>query len=134
MNTGGQSFPRQRSGKPITAATLNRPIAALEAMTRKSMGNGLVGQQLAGIPCERAIVQSEIQARITSGGTSGIYAWQGVWGYSGHYTDLPSQIAGTTTVNPAYEQNGNTAVASGTIVTLRREGATGRWVFQYDKC
>jgi hypothetical protein len=134
MNSGGQSFDRQKPGRPIAARTLNRPIAAVEAITRKNLGAGIAGQVVAGVPCERAIVQAEVRARITGGGPSGIYSWQGVWGYSGHYTDLPGRIAGTTTVNEAHELNANTAVAVGTYVTLTREPTTERWVFQYDKC
>lgn len=131
---GGKDFPRQEPGKAIAARTLNRPIAAAEALTRATPAPGIASQIVAGVPCDRALLAREVQARITGGGSGGKYAWQGVWGYAGHYTDLPSRISGTVAVDPAYELNGNSTIAAGKIVTLEREPYTGKWVFQFGVC
>jgi hypothetical protein len=131
---GGKNFPRQKPGQFVVARTLNRPIESAEQHTRATPAPGLASQILTGVPCQRALVLREIQARLTGGGAGGIYDWQGVWGYPGHYTDLPAKISGTSNVDPAYELNSNATLPVGTHVTLSREVYTGRLVFQLDQC
>lgn len=134
MNTG-RKFRRQKANEPIQARTLNRPIEAIEALTKIDASAPLSMQMVCGIPMIRDARPKPLDARITVVGTLGKYGWQGICGTTGGaWVDLPTNVSGTLTADPCYEANANAGVAVGVRVELRRDPATGEWRFWYDQC
>ncbi len=75
----------------------------------------------------------EIWIKITSGGTSGKYAWtQQLPAADGTWTD--GETTGTTTTLPAIEVNGNTSVPTNTRVLARMDPDRTTYRFVYSKC
>jgi hypothetical protein len=128
----GLHFDRQRAGRPIAARTLNRPIAEVERQSRLRVGSGLAQTLLGGIPLLRAAVGDTLLARITGQAAgSAVYAWQEVTlDATGAFVD--GLRNGSTTTDPALEQNGNTQVPNGARVVLVR--VNGQLVFQLGPC
>jgi hypothetical protein len=128
----GRNFDKQRAGRPVRARTLNRPIAEVERLARLRVGTGLAQTLLNGIPLLRAFVSDTLLARIAGQAAgSALYAWQEV-SLDGTGTFVDGARSGSTSVDPALEQNGNTQVPSGTRVQLVRVG--GQLVFQLSPC
>lgn len=131
----GRTFKRQEVGKPIEAATINRPLDAIEGLLRAASSPPNDMQMIDGMPLKRHRKRVRYWARITGAPSGSAYPWQGIYSTTGGtWADLPSNISGTASVQPAYEANGVTTLTSGTRIEIEREPATGEWRFQLDKC
>jgi hypothetical protein len=124
-------FDRQKPGKPISARIINAPLDAIEAGLNLSVVAPLESTTTpAGV--QIGLNQAVPLYAMITGGTNP-YAW------TEQYTDtggtwMTGYQSGTTTLDPAYEINGNLTVPPGTIVWMNRAPASGQWLFQLAVC
>lgn len=133
----GRNFPLQRPYQIISARTLNGPIRAINNLHRRRVNPGIIGMEAAGIQNEVGTDEEKTYARlIAASGGGGAYTWRGVTGDPGGSTwiDLPAIVSDNSGADLAYEANGNATLAAQTIVFMRREAGSGRYVFVYGTC
>jgi len=125
--------PEFKAGKRLSAAALNILAEAAEAVENLRGDPPIDVVHLPGGILIRRVDTLKIYAKITSG--TNPYAWSEVIPATGGTFTTPSWgLSGTTTVDPAYEQTGNAAVAANTIVKMERAKETGEWLFHFAAC
>lgn len=130
----GKNFDRAVIGKRPVARTINRPIAELERQARLRTGTGLTQVSAGGNDIIRSVRLPKQKARIIAWTGSG-YTWQGVYETAGGtHSDLTGDVSDLGGLDKAFEENNNTAVTAGTIVTLEYCEYTGERRFQRHKC
>lgn len=126
-----ESIPPIKPGDPITARWLNRLRKAALDMLGLKVEPPLELIRTAGGLMIRLVWRPRFWIRITGGKQP--YAWQGLYEVAGGGW-ASDAATGTTSVDPSYEQNNNTAVPVGIVVLARRAWGTGAVVFQLSPC
>ena len=130
-----------KTGQVLTAEMINAPNRAIDRMRfLVSPDSGIeVSEGAHNVTIWKSQDRLEIWAKIIDhtapsiAGTSGPYAWReqyaainGTWVNGARF--------GSTTFNPAYEQNSVTTVIVGTIFKLSYHESSQSWTFQSSPC
>ena len=118
-------------GDPIRATWLNALRRAALAALNLKVEAPLELVKTAGGFVLRLAWNPRFWIKVTSG--TNPYAWTEQVAAAGG-TWAAGSRSGTTTTDPAYEQNGNASVPANTVVIARRAVGTGALIFQTGGC
>lgn len=126
-------------GDTLTAKDLNTITAELRRQGKWAGQQGLVNvsEDQGGFRFDANCPDDGVWIKLTSGGTGGKYAWTKVSpDGSGGWNDAAGSVTGTTTSDPAIEQNGNTTITftPNPVVRAWRDPASGTLQFQRGAC
>lgn len=136
-------LPRIYRGQKWQPEHVNAPNEVLEKVqitigpnSHIAVSSNPSGTTIAGIDGKIIILAKILSGGGGAGASSGPYAWQERF-FLENATFIDGYRSGTTTVNPAYESNGNktvTAAGATPTVELMFEDSAQRWVFRFSKC
>lgn len=128
----GLKLPRVKAGDLIYAEDYQRLAAAAEKVANLRVAAPLELIDIPGAYMLRLSRTPETWIKITGAPSGTAYAWtEQVPQSGGTWADGPR--SGTTSVDPAYEANGSTAVPANRIVRARRNDG-GAWIFEFGEC
>jgi hypothetical protein len=130
-------LPEFRAGQILSAAAMTA-IAGELARQGKIVGTAPIQVSIGDAGIEiTADLPEEFWIKLTSGGTSGKYAWKRVVGVEdGTWEDSPDGDTGTTSDDPAVEENQRTDVplSPEPVVLAHRDPFSGVLFFQSGVC
>ena len=125
-------------GDRLTHVEMNAILAELRRQGKfASSGTVLVSDDQSGYAFSANLPADGFWIKLTSGGTGGKYAWTKVLpDGSGGWTTAPGNRSGTTSTDPAYEQNGNASITltPNPVVRAWRDPAKNTVQFQRGAC